>query len=123
MTWALNHLSYFLLTALLDDSLQAADGARVVTVSSRAHRGKIAFDDVEARDDYHYWRAYRQSKLANLLFAYELSRRYEGTGITSNACRNSSGSSSAACFTSCRTSFGSSLSGALYSGSKTAARA
>ena len=86
MTWALNHLSYFHLTHLFDAALRAAPKARVVNVSSGAHgRGRIDFDDPEGKRRYHYWRAYRQSKLANILFTYELARRMQGTGITTNA--------------------------------------
>jgi len=86
MTWALNHLGYFLLTAELFPSLAAAPAARVVVVSSGAHRrGRIDFADPEGAERYHYWRAYRQSKLANLLFTFELGRRLEGSSITTNA--------------------------------------
>ncbi|MFO0952303.1 MAG: SDR family oxidoreductase [Isosphaeraceae bacterium] len=86
-TWALNHLGYFLLTNLLIEPLKAAGSARVVSVASDAHRAAfgIDFDDPEMkRRKYRPFRAYAQSKLANILFAFELARRLEGTGVTSN---------------------------------------
>lgn len=74
MQLATNHLGHFALTGLLFDALQPK--ARVVTVSSQAHRfGRMEFDDLMGRDRYQPWRAYGQSKLANLLFAGELQRR------------------------------------------------
>jgi NAD(P)-dependent dehydrogenase (short-subunit alcohol dehydrogenase family) len=86
MTFAVNHLAYFLLTLLLLDVLKSSAPARVVNVSSRAHRGAtIPFDDLQGARRYSGWRAYKQSKLANLLFTYELARRLEGTGVTANA--------------------------------------
>jgi retinol dehydrogenase-12 len=86
MTLALNHLNYFLLTTLLLDTLKAGAPARVVNVSSSAHRdARINFDDLQGERRYSGWRAYSQSKLANLLFTYELARRLEGTGVTVNA--------------------------------------
>ena len=86
MTFALNHLAYFLLTNLLLDTLKASAPARVVNVSSAAHRGaRINFADLQGRQGYGGWRAYAQSKLANILFTYELARRLDGTGVTANA--------------------------------------
>jgi NAD(P)-dependent dehydrogenase (short-subunit alcohol dehydrogenase family) len=87
MTWALNHLSYVLLTHLLSPLLKASAPARVVNVASSAHKGvSIDFDDVEARRGrYRLFRQYQRSKLANILFTYELARRLEGTGVTANA--------------------------------------
>jgi len=71
-----NHLGHFALTGLLLDLLSAAKQARVVTVSSQAHRmGRIDFDDLMGERRYDTWAAYGQSKLANLLFTLELSRR------------------------------------------------
>jgi len=85
-TFALNHLAPFLLTNLLVDRLIASSPARVVNVSSGAHSmGKIDFDDLMGERDYSGSRAYNQSKLANVLFTYELARRLEGTGVTANA--------------------------------------
>lgn len=85
MTFALNHLGYFLLTSLLRDVLVKSAPARIVNVASRAHvRGTIAFDDLQAKRSYSGWSAYSQSKLANILFTRELSRRLQGTGVTCN---------------------------------------
>ncbi|WP_224963002.1 SDR family NAD(P)-dependent oxidoreductase [Geomonas subterranea] len=87
MTFALNHLGYFLLTLLLLERLRQAGRARVVNVASGAHRAcpGIDFDDLNLERGYDGRRAYAQSKLANLLFTYELARRLEGTGVTANA--------------------------------------
>jgi NAD(P)-dependent dehydrogenase (short-subunit alcohol dehydrogenase family) len=76
-----NHLGHFALTGLLLDRLQATSGARVVTLSSGAHRiGKLAFDDLQGERRYSRWRWYGQSKLANLMFALELDRRLRAAG-------------------------------------------
>lgn len=86
MTWALNHLNYFLLTHLLLDALKAAPAARVVNVSSDAHQmARMNFDDLQATKRYTAFGAYGQSKLANVMFTYELARRLAGTPITINA--------------------------------------
>ena len=76
---ATNHLGHFALTGLLLDRLLAADGeSRVVTLASVAHRfARIDFDDLQRERSYHSWSVYAQSKLANLLFAYELQRRID----------------------------------------------
>ena len=75
-----NHLGHFALTGLLLDRLLAAPGSRVVTVSSNGHRfGRIRFDDLQSERSYSRAGAYGQSKLANLLFTYELQRRLAGT--------------------------------------------
>jgi NAD(P)-dependent dehydrogenase (short-subunit alcohol dehydrogenase family) len=85
LTLALNHLSYFLLTNLLLDRLKSSAPARIVNVASDAHQGgRIDFDDIQRRKNYGGWGAYQQSKLANVLFTYELARRLEGTGVTAN---------------------------------------
>jgi NAD(P)-dependent dehydrogenase (short-subunit alcohol dehydrogenase family) len=83
-----NHLGHFALTGRLLPLLSAAPQARVVTVSSGAHHtGSIRFDDLQLERGYSRWRAYSQSKLANLLFAFELQRRSAANrwGIVSNA--------------------------------------
>jgi NAD(P)-dependent dehydrogenase (short-subunit alcohol dehydrogenase family) len=86
MTFALNHLAYFLLTNLLVDLLTSTSHARIVSVSSAAHKGaRINFDDFQAKTNYSAWRAYQQSKLANILFTRELSRRLESRRVTANA--------------------------------------
>ena len=85
-TFALNHLAPFLLTNLLLDRLQQSAPARVVTVSSNAHaQGRIDFDDLQGERSYSGARAYSQSKLANVLFTYELARRLPATSVTANA--------------------------------------
>ncbi|HEY7547617.1 MAG TPA: SDR family oxidoreductase [Blastocatellia bacterium] len=85
MTFAVNHLGYFLLTNLLLDMLKKSAPSRIVNVASVAHMtGTINFDDLQGERDYSSMGAYRQSKLANILFTYELARRLEGTGVTVN---------------------------------------
>jgi retinol dehydrogenase-14 len=84
-TFALNHLAPFLLTNLLLDHLRQSASARVVTVSSNAQAlGEIDFDDLQSERSYSGGRAYHQSKLANVLFTYELARRLHGTSVTAN---------------------------------------
>lgn len=74
--FGVNHLGHFALTGLLIDRLLATPGSRVVTVSSHAHKiGKLQWDDLDGAKSYHPWAAYGQSKLANLLFCFELARR------------------------------------------------
>ena len=85
MTFALNHLAYFLLTHLLLDKLKSSAPARIVNVSSNSHeRAKLDLDDLQTRKRYWGFGAYARSKLANILFSYELARRLEGTGVTVN---------------------------------------
>jgi NAD(P)-dependent dehydrogenase (short-subunit alcohol dehydrogenase family) len=85
MTFALNYLGYFLLTNLLLDTLKASAPARIINTSSRSHaRAQINFDDLESRSGYQGLAAYAHSKLAIVLFTYELARRLEGTGVTVN---------------------------------------
>ena len=82
MTFALNHLAYFLLTNLLLDLLKASAPSRIVNVSSAAHlNARIDLSDLQ----FDGWQGYGKSKLANLLFTYELARRLEGSGVTANA--------------------------------------
>jgi NAD(P)-dependent dehydrogenase (short-subunit alcohol dehydrogenase family) len=84
-TFALNHLAPFLLTNLLREQLVASAPARVITVSSAAHRGaRLDLDDVQLAGHFNGWRAYANSKLANILFTTELARRLTGTGVTAN---------------------------------------
>jgi NAD(P)-dependent dehydrogenase (short-subunit alcohol dehydrogenase family) len=86
MFLALNHLAYFLLTNLLLDILKVSAPARIINVSSGSHmRATINFDDLQNQRKYIGPKVYGQSKLANVLFTYELARRLEGTGITVNA--------------------------------------
>src|ERR671910_2289796 len=78
-----NHLGHFLLTTLLLEQMEGRDDARVVTLSSNAHKfGRIAFGNLSGDRRYFRWRAYGQSKLANLLFALELDRRLRASGST-----------------------------------------
>ena len=85
-TFALNHLAPFLLTSLLLDRLIESAPARIVTVSSGAQSmGKIDFDDLMGERKYSGQSAYNQSKLANVMFTYELARRLAGTGVTATA--------------------------------------
>lgn len=84
-TFALNHLAPFLLTNLILDRLKDHGGARVVTVASNAQAlGRIDFDDLQGERSYSGARAYNQSKLANVLFSYELARRLDDTTVTAN---------------------------------------
>jgi retinol dehydrogenase 14 len=89
LTLAVNHLAPFALTHLVLPSLLAAgaaDGARIVNVSSNVHSGgRIDFDDLDGAHDFDGYGAYAASKLMNVLFTYELVRRLDGTGITVNA--------------------------------------
>ena len=84
-TFAVNHLAPFLLTDLLLDRLKSSGPARIVTVSSNAQgMGSIDFDDLQGERNYSGPRAYNQSKLANVMFTYELARRLRGTAVTAN---------------------------------------
>jgi NAD(P)-dependent dehydrogenase (short-subunit alcohol dehydrogenase family) len=88
MQFGTNHLGHFALTGLLLPLLRRAEAARVVNVSSIAHRhGKIDFDNLQAEHSYRSWPAYQQSKLANLLFTFELQTRSDLAGwrVMSNA--------------------------------------
>jgi retinol dehydrogenase 14 len=85
LTLAVNHLAYFLLTNLLVELLVASAPARVVNVTSGAQAvGRIHLDDLQFERRYRGQAAYNQSKLANVLFTYELARRLEGSGVTVN---------------------------------------
>ena len=81
MQFGTNHLGHFLLVGLLLDLLRESVGSRVVTITSIAHfKGIIKFDDISSTKEYSRMKAYRQSKLANLLFAYELDRKLKSSG-------------------------------------------
>ncbi len=85
MTFAFNHLGYFLLTHLLLDALHAAPRGRVVNVASDAHKGvSLDFDDLQGEKRYGGWGAYQRSKLANILFTRELATRVEPRQVTVN---------------------------------------
>lgn len=82
-TFAVNHLAPFLLTNLLLDRLKESAPARIVTVASAAYRrAKLDFEDLQNEGKYRAMAVYSQSKLANMLFTYELARRLEGSGVT-----------------------------------------
>jgi len=86
MAFAVNYLAPFLLTNLLLDTLKASAPARIVNVSSDSHeQGYINMDDLQSKQGYSLYKVYGQSKLALVLFTYELARRLEGTGVTVNA--------------------------------------
>jgi NAD(P)-dependent dehydrogenase (short-subunit alcohol dehydrogenase family) len=87
-TFAVNHLAHFLLTLLLLERIRETPGARIVNVSSGAHKlgGEIDFDDIEfERTRFRWMRVYSRSKGANILFTRELARRLEGSGITAHS--------------------------------------
>jgi NAD(P)-dependent dehydrogenase (short-subunit alcohol dehydrogenase family) len=86
-TFAVDHLAYFLLTQLLRDLLVASAPARIVNTASDAYGyagGRLDFDDLQSRKRYSAMKVYGKAKLANILFTRELSRRLEGTGVTTN---------------------------------------
>jgi NAD(P)-dependent dehydrogenase (short-subunit alcohol dehydrogenase family) len=84
-TFAVNHLAGFLLVRLLESKLRASAPSRIVNVASRAHHsGTLRFDDLMGARAYDGWKAYAQSKLANVAFTYELARRLARSGVTAN---------------------------------------
>ena len=86
MTFAVNYLAYFILTNLLLNLLKAGAPSRVVNVSSMAHRSaRLDFANLQGEKGYNRDTAYAQSKLADILYTYELGRRLEGTGVTVNS--------------------------------------
>ena len=86
MTFAFNHLAYFLLTNLLLDTIKASSPARIINVSSDVHSsGRIDFDNLQGERSYSSFGPYQNSKLANILFTAELARRLQGTGVTANS--------------------------------------
>jgi NAD(P)-dependent dehydrogenase (short-subunit alcohol dehydrogenase family) len=85
LTFALNHMAYFVLTEALRDKLIASAPARIVSTSSIAHeRESLDFNDLQSADGYGGLKVYSRSKLANILFTRELARRLAGTGVTAN---------------------------------------
>jgi NAD(P)-dependent dehydrogenase (short-subunit alcohol dehydrogenase family) len=86
MTFALNHLGYFLLTDLLLDLLKASAPARIVNVASGAHMSETNLDlgNLQGEKSYAGFKVYARSKLCNILFTYALARRLEGSGVTAN---------------------------------------
>ena len=85
-TFALNHLAYFQLTNLLLDVMVDSAPARIINVSSSAHKeARLNVKDAHSPHRYFGWRAYSRSKLCNVLFTYELARRLKGTSVTANA--------------------------------------
>ena len=85
MTFATNHMNYFVVTNILLDRLKATPGARIVSTASEAHKsGKLDFDDLQSAKSYSTFRVYGTSKLCNILFTRELARRVDGTGVTAN---------------------------------------
>ena len=85
MTFATNHMNYFVVTNILLDRLKATPGARIVSTASEAHKsGKLDFDDLQSAKSYSTFRVYGTSKLCNILFTRELARRLDGTGVTAN---------------------------------------
>jgi len=85
LQFGVNHLGHFLLTHLLLDLLIESAPSRIINVASGAHKiGKIHFEDINLKKNYRVWRAYAQSKLANILFTYELAERLKDTKVTVN---------------------------------------
>src|SRR5271163_2095612 len=88
LTFALNHMAYFVLTEALRDKLVASAPARIVSTSSTAHQGaSLDFDDLQSAKGYGGFKVYGRSKLANILFTRDLARRLAGTGVTANCLR------------------------------------
>lgn len=85
MTFAVNHLNYFLLTNLLMNTLFASAPARIVNVASKSHlNSALDFNDLQTKQGYEIRKAYGRSKFANVIFTYELAKRLSGTGVTAN---------------------------------------
>jgi NAD(P)-dependent dehydrogenase (short-subunit alcohol dehydrogenase family) len=85
MTFATNHIAYFVVTQLLLERLKATPGARIVSTASHAHkRAKLDFNDLQSEKHFSGFGMYDRSKLMNILFTRELARRLEGTGVTAN---------------------------------------
>ena len=85
LQFGVNHLGHFLLTNLLLDTIKSSAPSRIIVVASGAHKaGKIHFNDINLKNNFNLVRAYAQSKLANVLFTYELAERLKGTNVTVN---------------------------------------
>jgi NAD(P)-dependent dehydrogenase (short-subunit alcohol dehydrogenase family) len=85
MTFATNHMAYFVVTNILLDRLKATPGARIVSTASDAHKsGKLDFDDLQSKKSYRSFRVYGTSKLCNILFTRELARRLSDADVTAN---------------------------------------
>jgi len=85
MTFATNHMAYYIITNILLPNLKAAGNARIVSTASDAHKaGRLDFDDLQSRKSYASFRAYGTSKLENILFTREIAHRLEGSGVTAN---------------------------------------
>ena len=86
MTFAVNHMAYFVLTEALMPTLMRSGPARIVNTASAAHRGaKLDFDDLQSEHAYSGFQVYGRSKLCNILFTRELARRLQGSGVTANS--------------------------------------
>jgi NAD(P)-dependent dehydrogenase (short-subunit alcohol dehydrogenase family) len=86
LTFATNHVAYFIVTLGLLDRLRAAPSARIVSTASDAHRGaKLDFSDLQNERGYGGFRVYKKSKLANILFTRELAKRLKGSRVTANS--------------------------------------
>jgi len=84
MTFAINHLSYFLLTNLMLDLIKISEYKRIVNVASQAHGHDLDFDNLQGEKYYEGYDAYARSKLCNIMFTYALSKKLQGTGVTAN---------------------------------------
>jgi NAD(P)-dependent dehydrogenase (short-subunit alcohol dehydrogenase family) len=83
-TLAINHIAPFYLTNLLLDLVYESREGRILTVASESHNGSLDFENLQGENNYNFFDAYNRSKLCNILFAYELSRRLKGSSVTSN---------------------------------------
>ena len=85
LQFGVNHLGHFLLTTELLDLIQKGAPSRIINVASGAHKiGKMHFDDINLEKSFRFWKAYGRSKLANILFTYELAERLKDSGVTVN---------------------------------------
>lgn len=84
MTFAVNHLAYFLLTGLLLDLIKKSGNGRIINVASQAHASALDFDNLHGEKHYEGYDAYARSKLCNILFTFDLAQRLQGSGVTAN---------------------------------------